>query len=324
MKVFEIINEALPAGWSLTQDGANGAWQAKDPSGTVRASGKIKGNVLKNAEKWVSQNPGATNTTAQNQPATDAPNAEIDKPKPQNKKGLIKKSWESLKSSLKRAGGATLGPIMVAVLESARVAEAFMGLIEDYEAKGCDRKNWQIQQHTGTINKVIAEAILAFAVGGGAGALAVFLATIGGPIGWLAAAAIAAGGAAVGIFIAELLDEYTNFTSLIADYVTENIFKDYTGFVDLLDDALEAAGFDLVSCREAAGVELHQGSVKLKESLIDEEVKAANIAGLNKAAKDIFASNPKLKSAIQSASKKDPNFKQKVQNIQQGAKAKAS
>jgi hypothetical protein len=329
MNVFDIINEALPAGWSLTQDGANGAWQAKDPSGTVRASGKIKGNVLNNAEKWVAQNPGATNTTAQNQPATDSPE---DKPKDSKDKPKVKGKgkavWEKIKNSRKWLFNK--GGLVGAVLGLVRVGDAFSKMIDDYVRQGCDHTSWDFRRWTKTLNMEITKAVsmwLAAAAGSAAASMATagLIAGIGGPAGWIAGAVIALGGAAVSIWLAELADESTGFTTFVAELVTDYVVKDWSGFAETVDDILEEIGFDLISCRESAGVPLDGNKSMLIESLNDamliKETSAAN--GMKQSALKAINANPKLKAAL-NAKMKDPKFKEKAKSIVDDAKAKAS
>jgi len=63
MNIFEVIQldertiAGLP-GWSLTRSGRR--WVATDPEGTVRASGRIPGNVEAQAQEYVARTAGAT------------------------------------------------------------------------------------------------------------------------------------------------------------------------------------------------------------------------------------------------------------------------
>ena len=71
MNVSEIItlNEALPDGWSMVRN-SEGLWQAMDPDGTVRASGRIRGTVMGQAERYAaSATPRSTTPSSSTRPA---------------------------------------------------------------------------------------------------------------------------------------------------------------------------------------------------------------------------------------------------------------
>lgn len=265
MKVSEILIESpLPDGWSITRDAA-GLWTASDPDGTTRASGRIRGNVERDAQQWLRNNPQTTQTNPNNQTGDadgqrtntdadgDARSREVPRELPKAEKdGLYKKIKKFFGASGKAVFGKLGGSFTALILSAMNIKDDFDMLIDQYVQSGCNRDQY-VRHAEQTIRISLVEAVRDVLAGalGGIATTAAALALIPG-LGWIASIGTGILGGIIGMVLAKMATNETTVAN-IASWIGDNVFlKDMTGLIDVMDDFLEELGYDIVACREAA------------------------------------------------------------------------
>lgn len=265
----------------------------------------------KEAEKDAKKNSGSRGrgrsrrgSTTPTTPASDTDNKSSTEPKkdltkglkPDEKTGVWKKMKGFLNAGGKSVAGKLGGLLIATLLTSKNLYDEFMLMVDQYVQSGCNRDSY-VRHAEQNIRIALVEGVRDLLSGalGGFASVAAMLAIVPG-LGWLASAGVGVLGGILGMVLGKLaMDE--DKVLKIADWLKETFIRDLTGLLNVIDDALEEMGYDLVSCRESAQSRPLPDFLK-EEVPVYEKVSTAAMKDLGAEFKQEVLKDPKIRKAV--------------------------